>query len=452
MQVRHGNVVNFLTSMAQTPGLTADDVLLAVTTLSFDIAVLELYLPLIVGGTVVVAGPETQASGEALARALVEHGVTVMQATPASWKLLLAAGWNGKADLKVLCGGEALPRELAEEILPRCAELWNMYGPTETTVWSAARRVTSGDGPVPIGDPIANTELHILDQRLQPVPIGVPGELCIGGEGVTAGYLDRAELNADRFVPDPLAPASRPAESAMLYRTGDSCRYRPDGTIEFLGRIDLQVKVRGFRIELGEIETVLDRHPSVGEAVVTAMPDPGGDNRLVAYVVPSGTDGGREVVAAELREHLAESLPAYMVPTLFVPMTEWPLTNNGKIDRKALPDPGDQLGGAGAERVAPRNETEARIVEIWSTLLGVPEIGVEDNFFELGGHSLLAAQIVNQVKEAFGVTVPLAELFANPVVAHLAEKVATAALLTGPVPTAAADGLDGDTDIEEFEL
>ncbi len=443
VNVRHRNVVNFLTSMADTPGLDSGDVLLAVTTLSFDIAVLELYLPLIRGATVVVAGPEVQTSGEALARTLSSEQVTVMQATPASWKLLLGSGWAGKSDLRVLCGGELLPRDLAEELLPRCSELWNMYGPTETTVWSAARRVTSGDGPVPIGGPIANTQLHVLDANLQPVPIGVAGELCIGGDGVAAGYHDRDELTADRFVSNPLVDRNDDkGNNDTLYRTGDSCRYRLDGTIEFLGRIDLQVKVRGFRIELGEVESVLDRHDGVKEAVVTAQPDPSGDNRLVAYVIPT-TDEGPD--AATLRHHLASSLPAYMVPTLFVPMSEWPLTNNGKIDRRALPDPDlTELAGR-TDRTLPRTDTERGIAEIWSQLLGISEIGVEDNFFELGGHSLLAAQIMTKVNDVFGVAVPLPELFADPTVAHLADRVGTAGLLVDL-------DIGGEDDREEFVL
>ena len=434
--VRHRNVVNFLTSMRDTPGLDERDVLMAVTTLSFDIAVLELYLPLVVGATVVIAGPEIQTDGARMADALCDDGVTVMQATPASWKLLLASGWQGKDDLRILCGGEELPRELAEQLLPRCRELWNMYGPTETTVWSAAKRVVSGSGPVPIGDPIANTALRVLDHHLQPVPVGVPGELCIGGEGVTAGYLNRPELTADRFVADPHDP-----DGGHLYRTGDLCRHRPDGTLEFLGRIDLQVKVRGFRIELGEVEAVLARHDDVAEAVVTAQPDPSGDNRLVAYVVASP---GSAVVPADLRAHLADSLPSYMVPTLFVPMTEWPLTNNGKIDRRALPDPAESDIGNADARLAPRNPIEEEITSIWSELLGVSPIGVEDNFFELGGHSLLATQIIARINNRFGVEIDLLSLFTNPVVSHLATQVATARLLDeAPV--------DSD-DVEEFVL
>ena len=439
VQLRHRNVVNFLTAMREKPGLTADDTLMAVTTLSFDIAVLELYLPLIVGAKVIIASPEINADGGLMARTLESERVTVMQATPASWKLMLNTGWEGKADLKILCGGEELPRELAEQLIPRGAELWNMYGPTETTVWSAAKKIVSGDGPVPIGEPIANTQLYILDQNLQPTPIGVPGELCIGGDGVAAGYLNRPELTADRFVNNPFVDDPQ----AMLYRVGDLARYRPDGTIEFLGRIDFQVKVRGFRIELGEIETVLRQYADVREGVVTAQDDPNGDKRLVAYIIP---EPGSEPTTAAMRDYLAESLPAYMVPTLFLSMDEWPLTPNGKIDRRALPSPSEASIGSAESYVAPRNEVEDKITIIWSEILGLEKIGVEDNFFELGGHSLLATQIIARVNKAFDVTVPLPAMFANPFIAGLAEQVATAQLLNDDT----IDEEDGER--EEFVL
>ena len=439
VQLRHRNVVNFLTSMRQKPGLTANDILMAVTTLSFDIAVLELYLPLVVGGKVIIASPEINADGALMAQTLVDEGVTVMQATPASWKLMLNNGWEGKKDLRILCGGEELPRELAEQLIPRGAELWNMYGPTETTVWSAAKKIVSGEGPVPIGEPIANTQLYILDNHLQPTPIGVPGELCIGGDGVAAGYLNRPELTADRFVKNPFVEDP----NGMLYRVGDLARYRPDGTIEFLGRIDFQVKVRGFRIELGEIETVLRQHDGVKEGVVTAQDDPSGEKRLVAYIIP---EAGQGPTTALLREYLAESLPAYMVPTLFVSLTEWPLTPNGKIDRRALPAPSEAGLGSAESYVAPRNEIESDIVAIWSELLGLDKIGVEDNFFELGGHSLLATQIIARVNRQFAVNIPLPLMFANPIIANLADQVATARLLSD-------DSIDEeDEEREEFVL
>ncbi|MFJ1538915.1 amino acid adenylation domain-containing protein [Micromonospora chalcea] len=290
VQVPHGALGNFLAAMGERPGVTADDVLLAVTTLSFDIAGLELLLPLVEGACVAVVSRQVAADGERLAAALDAFGATVMQATPSTWRMLLDAGWTGDPGLRVLAGGEALPAELAQRLLGRCAELWNMYGPTETTIWSAVARVDHG--PISIGEPIANTELHVLDGSGHLVPPGVPGELHIGGAGLARGYLERPELTAERFVrhPFPIGLGDR------LYRTGDLVRRRADGSIEFLGRLDHQVKLRGFRIELGEIESVLERQPQVNQAVVTVREDTPGDQRLVAYVV-AGADARAEAAA-----------------------------------------------------------------------------------------------------------------------------------------------------------
>ena len=306
VQIPHRAVVNFLLSMRRQPGLASDDTWLAVTTLSFDIAALELFLPLVVGARVVIASSAVTTSGTALAEALSSSKTTVMQATPVTWHLLLGAGWQGEPTLKVLCGGEALPPELARQLLPRAASLWNLYGPTETTIWSTACRVEPGDDAVTIGRPIANTHIYILDARLNPTPVGVPGELYIGGDGLARGYLNRPELTAERFIPHPFS--SEPG--ARLYKTGDLARYRPDGTIEHLGRLDFQVKMRGFRIELGEIESVLGQHPAVGQAVVMARQDTPGDTRLVAYVV-----NRQPATTTQLQQHVMEHLPLYMVPS-----------------------------------------------------------------------------------------------------------------------------------------
>jgi amino acid adenylation domain-containing protein len=285
--------VNYLATMAAKPGLGASDVMLAVTTLSFDIAVTELLLPLTVGACVRIVSRETAADALLLAAAL--EGATCMQATPATWTLLLEGGWAGKPDLKALCGGEALPRALADRLLPRVGELWNVYGPTETTVWSAVLRVGPGERPVPVGLPLGNTTLHLLDRDGGLAPLGVAGELVIGGDGLARGYHGRPDLTAERFVPDPFGPAC-----SRLYRTGDLARRLPDGTLEFLGRIDFQVKVRGFRIELGEIEAVLASHPGVRECVVAARQDGPGDKMLVGYTVGSGIAPG--IAPAELRQ------------------------------------------------------------------------------------------------------------------------------------------------------
>jgi len=396
VQISQRALANFLLSMVREPGLDADDVLLAVTTLSFDIAGLELLLPLLVGARVEIATREEASDAELLKKRLA--GATVMQATPATWRMLLDAGWEG-GDLKALCGGEALPSDLAARLLPRVGSLWNMYGPTETTIWSATRRVTEEEegSSIAVGGAIANTSLYVLDRRLEPVPVGIPGELCIGGEGLARGYLDAPDLTAERFVPDPFA-------GGRMYRTGDLVRWRPDGRIEFLGRIDFQVKVRGFRIELGEIEAALAAHPEVHQAVAGLRGD-----RLVAWIVADGE--------ADLREHLKGRLPEYMVPSVFVVLDSFPLTPSGKVDRKALPEP--QATGE-RKHVAPRGPMEELIAGIWSELLGVTQVGSDDSFFELGGHSLLATQLVSRLRRAFGVELPVRQLFESPTLAGLA--------------------------------
>ncbi len=412
VEIPHRALVNFLCSLRDEPGLGAEDRLLAVTTLSFDIAGLELYLPLVVGAQVIIASRTLAADGRLLAEAIEKHGVTVMQATPATWRLLLETGWAGNPALRIFCGGETFPRELAEQLLPRCAELWNLYGPTEATIWSTLHRVESAPGSVPIGHPIANTEIQILDEENQPVPPGAPGELFIGGDGLARGYFNRPALTAERFLPHPLDPES----GRRLYRTGDLARYRPDGTLEHLGRVDFQVKVRGFRIELGEIEFALDRQNSVRQAVVLAREDVPGDKRLVAYVIAAQ---GHAPTSRELRDQLMTTLPDYMVPGLFVFLEAFPLTPNGKVDRKALPVPDPARPELTEDYLAPRNEPEKRLAALWSEVLRVEKIGVKDNFFELGGDSLKVAQVATRVRDAFKVDMPLRAMFEHPTVARL---------------------------------
>jgi amino acid adenylation domain-containing protein len=333
VQISHRALSNFLNSMRRQPELTEQDVLLAVTTLSFDIAALELFLPLIVGARVVLASREAVFDGTGLLRLLIDSEATVMQATPVTWRLLLEAGWQGDSKFKILCGGEALSRELASELLSKGGALWNLYGPTETTIWSAAAQIKTKDSPILIGEPIANTQLYLLDRYMQPVPANVPGELFIGGSGLADSYLNRPGNTAEKFLPNPFS--SRPG--SRLYRTGDIGRYQLDGQIEVLGRADDQVKVRGYRIELGEIEAALSKHPAVREAVVTATQDEEAHRRLVAYIV---SPSGEAPTANDLRRYLKEKLPAYMVPSTFVMLQAMPLTPNGKIDRKRLPQAG----------------------------------------------------------------------------------------------------------------
>jgi amino acid adenylation domain-containing protein len=436
VQIHHGAVVNFLCSMQESLEMTADDTLLAVTTLSFDIAVLELLLPLTVGAKVVIAGSDIAADGAMLADALQETNATFMQATPTSWRLLLEAGWQGKDNLKILSGGEALPTDLSERLLKRGAQLWNLYGPTETTIWSTMHRVASNNdqgisNTVPIGKPIANTQIYILDTNLQPAPIGVIGDLYIGGEGVSQGYLNRPELTSERFIPNPFETAS------TIYKTGDVARYLPDGNIEFFGRSDQQVKVRGFRIETGEVEVALTAHPSVQQAVVVAWRERSSEASLVAYVV--ATEGKEEADPAQLREFLQQKLPDYMLPSIYVHLDSLPLTPNGKVDRKSLPEPSQTRPSLKAPYVAPRTPMELELAEICAQVLelenqnGEVAVGVHDNFFDLGGHSLLGTRLVFLLREKYGLEaaqLPLRALFEQPTVANLA-RIIDAALKGG---------------------
>jgi amino acid adenylation domain-containing protein len=474
--VPHGALMNVLGWVSRELGLEAvggELALLAVTTLSFDIAAVELLLPLLVGGRVELAGREVAGDGARLRRELVERRATLLQATPVTWRLLLEAGWEGEGELRwgITCG-EALSAELAERLLARRLAprpgggLWNLYGPTETAIFSAGRRVErrelSAATGAPVGGAVANTRLYVLDGELGPLPAGVTGELYIGGEGVARGYVGRPDLTAERFVPDPWSPAG----GGRLYRSGDLARRRPDGVIEYLGRADHQVKLRGYRIELGEIEAVLARHPAVRECVVVARGE-GDQRQLVAYLAPRAAApaaalpaaappagdalGGAAIPGApsqalstdlpatpplpepprisvlELRGHLQRQLPAYMVPAVFVALPELPHTPSGKVDRKALPEP-DAGGQLSASRyVAPRTADEQVLMALWSELLDAAQVeqaGAAADFFALGGHSLLATQLLSRVRDAFGLELPVRSVFECPTVAAFAARLA----------------------------
>ncbi|MBI4206771.1 MAG: amino acid adenylation domain-containing protein [Betaproteobacteria bacterium] len=402
--VPHRAVVNFLTSMAREPGLTENDVLVAVTTLSFDIAVLELLLPVTLGATVVIAAPDEATDGRALSALLDQHRATVMQATPVTWRMLVETGWTGRVPFKALVGGEALPKDLADQLIARGVELWNLYGPTETTVWSTCARITDPSGGITIGRPIANTSVRILDARKNLSPIGVPGELYIGGDGVALGYWNRPELTAERFIPDPFSTAP----GATLYRTGDRARWCNDGTLEHLGRLDDQVKVRGFRIELGEIETVLAGHPDVHQAAVHLWTVKPNDMRIVACCVPAR---GGVLPAIGLRKHLRARLPEYMIPQYFLAVDEFPLTPNGKIDRRRLPTPVVTESRVG-QHDAPADPVEAAIAEIWTKLIQPARpIVRSDKFFEMGGYSLLGLRALRLIEEKLGKRLEFVVLF-----------------------------------------
>lgn len=389
-----------LAAMRDRIAFTTNDTLLAVTTLAFDISVLELLLPLVCGGQVVVADEKSTTDAEALVALLARHTVTVMQATPMTWRMLVEAKWWPANRFTALCGGEAMPPDLAAELAERAGECWNLYGPTETTIWSTAYRVRGGESPVPIGRPLANTVVHVLDGALRPVPVGLPGELYIGGTGVASGYTS-AELTAERFVELP---------EGLFYRTGDVVRLRADGHLEFLHRADRQIKLHGYRIEPGEIEQVLRAHPGVADCTVEPKGEP---PRLVAYTVTTG----RSTTGAELSKHLAARLPAYLVPQVFVELDRIPLSPNGKIDRARLPevDPAPAAAPVPAE-VEPLSDDEAELAALWAEVLGREGIGPEDDFFVLGGHSLLALRLVSRVRSELDRPITVDTVFDYPTV------------------------------------
>lgn len=408
--VPHHGVVNFLEAMRELLEISAGQRFLALTTLSFDIAVLEIWLPLVSGASTEIAGSDTARDAQRLRALLEELRPDLMQATPATWQMLLETGWRGHAGLSVLSGGEALPAALARELLARAGRVWNVYGPTETTVWSTCHRVRHGEESVPIGRPIANTRVYVLDRHGLPVPAGVPGELFIGGDGVAIGYHRRAELTAERFLPDPFNPGGR------MYRTGDRVRFREDGTLEYLGRLDFQIKLRGYRIEPGEIETAVEAFPGITRCVVTVHRGAGADDaRLVAYY-----QAEEAIDADALREALRARLPAYMVPQHFMQLEEFPLTGSGKVDRKLLPSP---LAQAARTLRLPETDTEKAVAAIWRELLGVEEIDVADDFFALGGHSLLAARFVMRVRELLDRELSIIALFEKPRLAEIAAEI-----------------------------
>ncbi len=437
--ISHRNVVNLLHTLQPVLGLTSTDRWLAVTTLSFDISETELFMPLAVGATIVLVSRADAADAERLQEHLHHDGITFMQATPVAWQMLVAGGWMGDGRLTMLSCGEAVRRELADALLARGGVLWNFYGPTETTIYSALHKVEPGAGPVPIGRPVANTQLYVLDRQMQPAPIGVPGELYIGGDGVSRGYWQRPDLTAEKFMPDPFAAVANETGNATiggsdrpgttpprwLYRTGDLVRYLPNGDLLYLGRMDFQVKIRGFRIELGEVESALSSHPAVERNVVVAREDDQGRKYLAAYFTMRA--GQAPPTTAALRAHLAEQLPDYMIPAAFVPLAALPLTPNRKVDRKALPEPGHALrAGLDQAYAAPRNRVEEILCRIWSEVLVLEKVGIHDSFFDLGGDSLRLTQLMLKLREYFRMRLSLREFFAQPTVAELAGMIAEA--------------------------
>lgn len=420
VQIAHQNMVNFLISMQREPGITAADKLLAVTTISFDIAGLEIFLPLITGAEMILADSATAKDGRALLDIIKKEHVTIMQATPYTWRIMLEAGWSEKNPVKVICGGEALPQELAQKLVTRASSLWNVYGPTETTVWSTIKHITADDATISIGRPINNTSIYILDKFSKPLAPGVAGEIYIGGDGVAKGYLNRPELTAEKFIDDPFTGIP----GAKMYRTGDLGKYMHNGELECLGRIDAQVKIRGYRIETGEIEFQLAKEKDIKEAVVIARPDQFGVDKLVAFIVldlEHLTAATSAMQVQAWKDSLKKSLPDYMVPDNFITVPAMPLTPNGKVDRKALAKHGAVITEEVHIYVAPRTDIEKLLASIWTEYLGVKKIGVHDNFFELGGHSLIAVKVMGRIEKETGKRLPLASLFESPTVEKLAQ-------------------------------
>ncbi len=418
VETTHRGVSNLLAYMRNRPGTTPDDVIVSVATHAVDLPVPDFYLTLMVGARLVLVPRDATMDGVELADWMARTGATAIAGTATTLQLLVDAGWEGSTALKISAGGEALPRALAEELRPRCGSLWNVYGPTETTVWSSVLELERGDGSPPIGGPLWNTTFYVLDAQQQPVPIGVPGELHIGGDGLARGYLNRPELTAEKFVADPFSDEA----GSKLYRTGDLVRWRDDGTLEFLGRVDLQVKLRGFRIELEEIEAVLTAHPDVGGAAAAVFEHSPGDQRLVAYVVPA--DGG-SLDVEELRRLCKTRLAPYMVPSAFVQLGEFPTTPNRKLDRRALPAPDGIRPELEQSYVAPETPVEESLAAVWREVLGVDRVGVDDDFFDLGGHSLLAVKMLARVQESLAIELALPTVFEHSTVRELADVVAS---------------------------
>jgi len=407
--------------MQQAFPLQQADRVLQKTSMSFDASVWEFYAPLLTGAQLVMAEPEAHVDGRFLVEQIRKNRINTIQMVPSLLKLCLDQPDFSKCHslTRVFCGGEALPTDLVKRFKESGinAELYNLYGPSETTI-DATYSHCEIDLDVSIGTPIANTEVYLLDESMQPVPIGVPAELYIGGLNLARGYLRRPDITASRFIPHPFS--TQPG--ARLYKTGDLARYRPDGALQYLGRLDSQVKLRGFRIELEEIASVLRQHPQISNALVLAESSSTGEQRLVSYVV-----GEPAPTQRELRSYLQERLPEYMIPSRMVLVQEIPLLPNGKVDRRALEAAhGEQWEPGERRHVGPRNPAEEKLVWIWEQVLGVNNVGVEDNFFELGGHSLLATQLISRIRDEFKIDLPLRSVFASPTPADMARVIEAA--------------------------
>jgi len=416
--IRHRSVVNLLTSMIKTQELTCDDTWLAVASFSFDVSIPDLFLPIAVGATVVFAGKQATLDGDQLSDLLLKNNVTVMQATATTMRLLLSSNWPGSSRLKVLCGGEPVTFDIVRDLLPKIGQLWNMYGPTETTVYAAWHRIATKDEANVIGRPPDNMRVWVVDDTFNPVPIGIPGELLVGGEGVSQGYLNRPALTSDRFIP---APKSLDEAASLIYRTGDIVRWRQGGVLEYLHRIDNQVKVRGFRIELGEIETAIENSSCVKQCVVRVRDDIAEDKHIVAYITLNRENLSEQSAITDIRKHIAIRLPSYMHPSFYVVLESFPLTVTGKIDRKALPPPETSKSLGASSRGVLYTEEEKKVASVWLRLLHLDNIPLDVSFFDAGGTSLLAARLAVELRKLYGRRIPVAMIFQYPTIRDLSQ-------------------------------
>lgn len=411
VQVSHKNVVNLVHSMGQEPGIGPKDNIFAVTTISFDAMVMETFLPLLHGATVVLVDEDTRRDGNILLKKALEDKITVMWGTPSIWRILLDSGWDTKLNIKILIGGEPVPMPLAHELLDRCDEVWNIYGPTETTVCCLLAKITKDDDPITVGKPVANTQIYLLDDKGKKVGPNEVGEIVIGGDGVSLGYLNRPELTAESFIANPFDKKTQ----SKMYLSGDLGKLLPNGQIQCLGRRDKQVKVRGHRIELGEIETILDGLAEIKKAMVITSDFLGGEPQLVAYIQSVGKNEDTQA----LRQQLGEIVPDYLIPSIFMWVKEFPVTTNGKIDIKKLPKPKYIRPNTAPLFKKPRTQREKDIAKIWSEKLQIPAIGIDDNFFEMGGSSLLTQKVVSAMKQQLNLMVPVTKIYQYPTISAL---------------------------------
>ncbi|MEP0859812.1 MAG: non-ribosomal peptide synthetase [Ignavibacterium sp.] len=418
VQIAHYSLTNFLLSMQKTPGISEKDNMLALTTLSFDISGLEIFLPLITGAKISIATRDEAKDGKSLLDKIKKEKVTIVQATPSTWKMMIDSGWNEKLKIKALCGGEPLPKDLAEKLLELVDELWNMYGPTETTIWSSCSRVVRGEA-IHLGKPIAKTQFYIVDKDFNFCPPGVSGELLIGGAGLSTGYLNRDDLTKEKFIANPFDKEGK----SKVYRTGDLVKLNSKMQLEFLGRIDNQVKIRGYRIELEEIENIIKKNEVVKDCAVVVK-EINNDKKIIAYVlIKLKNDNNFQSEINAIRDVAIRNLPDYMIPALIIPIEQFPLTPNNKIDKKALAD--RDISGIISHTSSAKAQTEIQktFVNIWEKLLGITGIGIDDNFFDLGGHSILAAQMLADFEKVTGKKIPLAEMFTSQTIRQLAKLV-----------------------------